>query len=104
MLILSQWGYSFSPQVCYIDTVRTCELYLLGVVIPVPLCLVTEDKIQHKGCAKDIKGAAVPVAMMGQIVLRHLKQKKGKGGRCCSQHSIEAGYSSTSNVQLYQSP
>ena len=43
--------------------------YLLFVVVPGTFGIVAEDKVQYKSCVKDIKAAAVPVSMMGQIVL-----------------------------------
>ena len=46
--------------------------YLLCIVVPAAFGSVTEDEVQHKGCVENIKLAAVPIAMVSEIVLRHL--------------------------------
>jgi hypothetical protein len=59
---------------CNITSLPTAIWHsLLCIVVPAAFGSVAENKVQHKGCIKNVKLAAVPVAVVCKIVLRHLR-------------------------------
>ncbi len=69
---LQQFGTACSCPVLKRSSRCRCD-HLLCIVVPAAFGSVAENKVQHKGCIKNVKLAAVPVAVVCKIVLRHLR-------------------------------